>query len=457
MQKDYVLFCQTQGLYDQIRYLDDKGQERIRVNYNTGHPASVPDRDLQAKVDRYYFPDAMLLNKDKIFMSPFDLNMEHNTIERPLKPTIRFATPVFDKEGAKCGILILNYLGAALINAEVAAGFEGSVWLLNPRGYYLAVPAPRTNGVSCSTTSARLPASFLTNGRASPGRCAASSGPVAACLPSAPWAGTADSWHRAAARMQRAVAAPAIHGLSSWLTSHPTSSRTRPTRPFTGSSLLCAVLLLFVLILAWYLAYAWVLRRDQELVLADSAARLRILSSRLLTAQEDERRKVSRDLHDELGQVVTSMTLDLQRAAQAHAGDRKDELIARALTGAGRLLDHIHEISTRLRPTLLDDLGLKDAVQSLLSDFEKRTGISTRADLHFEPVPLPPAVSENVYRILQEALTNVSKHARAAEVFVTLRVADGVVNLAVRDAGAGLDPGTMDGTRLGILGMRELR
>ncbi len=114
LQKDYVLFCQTQGLYDQIRYLDDKGQERIRVNYNTGHPASVPDRDLQAKVDRYYFPDAMLLNKDKIFMSPFDLNMEHNTIERPLKPTIRFATPVFDKEGAKCGILILNYLALPL-------------------------------------------------------------------------------------------------------------------------------------------------------------------------------------------------------------------------------------------------------------------------------------------------------------------------------------------------------
>ena len=157
-----------------------------------------------------------------------------------------------------------------------------------------------------------------------------------------------------------------------------------------GQLLLCAVLLLFVLILAWYLAYAWVLRRDQEHVLADSAARLRLLSSRLLTAQEDERRKVSRDLHDELGQVVTSMTLDLQRRPGS-CRRAQGRAHRRALTGAGRLLDHIHEISTRLRPTLLDDLGLKDAVQSLLSDFEKRTGISTRAELHFETVPLPPA------------------------------------------------------------------
>ncbi len=337
----------------------------------------------------------------------------------------------------------------------MAAGFEGSVWLLNPRGYYLRGPStqdewgfmldhersfasqfpdewPRVSGpVRGQFRTSRGLFTFRTLGR--DGRLLA------------PGSGT-DATRRGGASDPWLVVLAHIP---------PDKLEDQANQALYGQLLLCAVLLLFVLILAWYLAYAWVLRRDQELVLADSAARLRILSSRLLTAQEDERRKVSRDLHDELGQVVTSMTLDLQRAAQAHAGDRKDELIARALTGAGRLLDHIHEISTRLRPTLLDDLGLKDAVQSLLSDFEKRTGISTRADLHFEPVPLPPAVSENVYRILQEALTNVSKHARAAEVFVTLRVADGVVNLAVRDAGAGLDPGTMDGTRLGILGMRE--
>jgi signal transduction histidine kinase len=219
--------------------------------------------------------------------------------------------------------------------------------------------------------------------------------------------------------------------------------------------LLCGGVLVLVLVLAWYLAYAAALRRDHERHLADSADRLRMLSTRLLTAQEDERRSLSRDLHDDLGQVVTAVTLDLQRAAQAGDRERKDELIGRALRGAGCLLDHIHEISTRLRPTLLDDLGLEDAVRSLLSDYEQRTGIVTQAELSFEQTKVPPAVSENVYRILQEALTNVSKHAQAAEVLVALRVAGGQVTLTVRDAGVGLVPDALDGKRLGILGMRE--
>ena len=115
-----------------------------------------------------------------------------------------------------------------------------------------------------------------------------------------------------------------------------------------------------------------------------------------------------------------------------------------------------HEISARLRPTLLDDLGLKDAVQSLLSEYERRTGIVTRAELIFEQtLAVPGAVSENVYRILQEALTNVSKHAQANEVQVALVVKGGAVDLTVRDNGVGLDADALDGKRLGISGMRE--
>jgi signal transduction histidine kinase len=224
---------------------------------------------------------------------------------------------------------------------------------------------------------------------------------------------------------------------------------------------LVGVILVLVLVLAWYLAFSWALRRQHERHLADSAERLHSLSARLLTAQEDERRSLSRDLHDELGQVVTSVALDLQRAAQVGDRERKDELIQRALHGANCLLDGIHEISSRLRPALLDDLGLKDAVQSLLSEYERRTGIITRAELSFARTPsgrdggLPRVVSENVYRILQEALTNVSKHARANEVHVALSVGESAVALTVRDNGVGLSADAPDGKRLGIPGMRE--
>ncbi len=209
-----------------------------------------------------------------------------------------------------------------------------------------------------------------------------------------------------------------------------------------------------ITVLGWYLAYVGALRRQQARHIAESEARLRTLSARLMTAQEDERRSISRDLHDEMGQLVTSVSLDLQRAAQAEPA-KKDELIARALRGTECLLERIHEVSARLRPTLLDDLGLKDAVQSLLGDFEHHTGVVPRADLRLDGAELPAVVSENVYRILQEALTNVSKHAQAAEVFVELRAAAGWVELAVRDEGAGFRPEALDGKRLGILGMRE--
>ncbi len=104
---------------------------------------------------------------------------------------------------------------------------------------------------------------------------------------------------------------------------------------------------------------------------------------------------------------------------------------------------------------MLDDLGLKDAVQSLLSDYERRAGIVPRIELDFQHQSVPAAVSENVYRILQEALTNVARHSRAAEVFVRLEVTPAQVALTVRDAGIGFDPAARDDQRLGLLGMRE--
>jgi two-component system NarL family sensor kinase len=119
------------------------------------------------------------------------------------------------------------------------------------------------------------------------------------------------------------------------------------------------------------------------------------------------------------------------------------------------LLDRIQEISARVRPSMLDDLGLKDAVQTLVSEFERRTGVVAKGELHFAQETVPADVSENVYRILQEALTNVSRHARTSEVSVRLNVASGRVALTVEDTGVGFDPLTVDANRLGILGMRE--
>jgi signal transduction histidine kinase len=437
LQDEYVLFCRRRGVYDQIRYLDAAGRERIRVNANDGRPSAVSEAELQPKASRYYFAQALRLDRGAIFLSPFDLNVEHDEIERPLKPMLRFATPAFDRQGVKRGILVLNYLGAALLGKldKGTVGFAGKVWLLNRDGYFLRGPSPEDEW-----------GFMLGHDRT-----------FATYFP--------DEWPRLAASATGQFRSD--RGLFTFRTLSPETGLVvvahvppevldgRAVQLLRRLGVLSVVVLVLVLVLAWYLAYAATLRRRHEQHLADSEARLRALSARLLTAQEDERRSLSRDLHDEFGQVVTSVSLDLQRAAQAGDCQRKDELIGRALQGAGQLLEHLHEISSRLRPTLLDDLGLKEAVRSFLSDYESRTGIVTRAELCFEQALVPPVVSENVYRILQEALTNVSKHARAPEVLVGLRVGGGQVSLSVRDAGVGLEPAALDGKRLGILGMRE--
>ncbi len=116
---EYCLFASTKNIYDQVRFLDETGLEIARANSNAGTPASK----LQQKGKRYYFQDTFVLNQNEVFVSPFDLNIEQGQIEHPLKPMIRFGTPVFDSTGQKRGIVLLNYFGAKLLKkmAERAA------------------------------------------------------------------------------------------------------------------------------------------------------------------------------------------------------------------------------------------------------------------------------------------------------------------------------------------------
>ena len=101
LAEEFMTFCKNKGTYDQIRYLDETGKEIIRTNFNEGNPYITPEEQLQFKGKRYYFEDTFRLNKGEVFVSPFDLNIEKGGIEKPLKPMIRFGTPIIDKNGKK--------------------------------------------------------------------------------------------------------------------------------------------------------------------------------------------------------------------------------------------------------------------------------------------------------------------------------------------------------------------
>ncbi|MBN8772328.1 MAG: cache domain-containing protein, partial [Thiobacillus sp.] len=107
----YLAFASRKALYDQIRFLDENGREIVRVNWNNGHPENVAPEKLQDKSSRYYVRETLALTQGEIYVSPLDLNIEHGALEQPLKPMLRFGTPIFDRQGHRRGIIMLNYLG----------------------------------------------------------------------------------------------------------------------------------------------------------------------------------------------------------------------------------------------------------------------------------------------------------------------------------------------------------
>jgi PAS domain S-box-containing protein len=138
----FANFAGNKRLYDQIRYINEKGAEVVRVNYRDGHPSLVPPEQLQNKAGRYYFREGLRLDASGIYISPLDLNVEDGRIETPYKPMMRFVAPVFDRFGKRRGLLVLNYLGDRLIRnfLQAAANIADHIHLLNGDGYWLRSP-----------------------------------------------------------------------------------------------------------------------------------------------------------------------------------------------------------------------------------------------------------------------------------------------------------------------------
>ncbi|MDE2606514.1 MAG: CHASE3 domain-containing protein [Burkholderiales bacterium] len=165
--------------------------------------------------------------------------------------------------------------------------------------------------------------------------------------------------------------------------------------------------------------------------------RLQALSSRLITAQEEERRHVARELHDETGQALTLIRMQLSELASAGPADAPR--VGECLQSVDRAISHIRGLSLRLRPPMLDDLGLSDAVEWVAGQQARAAGWALRLDVQELDERLPGDVETACFRICQEALTNAARYARATEVAVSLRRAGDELELVVADNGGGFD------------------
>ena len=202
------------------------------------------------------------------------------------------------------------------------------------------------------------------------------------------------------------------------------------------------------------------LRKQAEDALKRSQQELRELSARVLDAREEEKTRIARELHDELGQLLTALKMDLSwLSARLPPGDLESAAKAEQM---GAMLDQTvnstRRIAADLRPLMLDDLGLADAAAWLVQDFSRRSGvrceIQMSGDGAFAGVDAGTATA--VYRALQESLTNIARHSGAKNAWVVLSVEDGELHFEVEDDGRGIAPEDLAKLRsLGLRGMRE--
>jgi len=189
--------------------------------------------------------------------------------------------------------------------------------------------------------------------------------------------------------------------------------------------------------------------------LRESEEKLRRLAAHLISIREEERAHIAREIHDELGQVLTGLKMEVTWLAKR----LKEKPLVEKTDSMCKLIDTtvqtVRKIATGLRPEMLDDMGLIAAVGWQAKEFQKRTGIRTRAKLPPE-VKLDIDVSTTMFRIFQEILTNVARHSRATRVDLDLSVAEDRVALEVVDNGVGIAESDLNGKKsLGLLGMNE--
>jgi signal transduction histidine kinase len=209
--------------------------------------------------------------------------------------------------------------------------------------------------------------------------------------------------------------------------------------------------------------------------LKDKEQNLRELSTRAVSMQEAERRAIARELHDSAGQSLTAIRIHMQLieglAAKAFGAEKADDPTRPVGEGAGRLrelaarttimvdetLEEIRRAVNTLGPAVLDDVGLAEAIERACIDTGERLEIEVDCDVQLPEQGLPPAIETSCYRVVQEALTNITRYAHPSHVQVRVKVDSGVATVRVRDDGRGFDPeaALRAGRSRGLVGMRE--
>jgi signal transduction histidine kinase len=201
-------------------------------------------------------------------------------------------------------------------------------------------------------------------------------------------------------------------------------------------------------------AFGWYKRRLRQLEMRRQEQQ--DFTRQLISAQEAERARLARELHDDITQRLACLAIDAGRVEQGAGGSAAGETMRSVRESLVRISKDVHSLSYQLHPSLLEDLGLAQALRAECERFSRQEGIPCKVSLCELPDALPHSAALGLFRVAQEALRNIARHARAGAVGVTLRHLDGGLQLAIQDDGIGFDsPLKRKRTSLGLASMRE--
>ena len=184
---------------------------------------------------------------------------------------------------------------------------------------------------------------------------------------------------------------------------------------------------------------------------------MRRLSQKLVQTQEEERKSISRELHDEIGQMLTGLRMEMANLEVLRTGAKEEflEHMVEAKALAEKTLNSVRNLAMGLRPSMLDDLGLGAALQWQGRDFERRSGIPVNIQFNGDLENIEEEARTCVYRVVQESLTNCARHAHAKAITISVQGSDTQLSMAIQDDGVGFDPQTLSSRGLGLIGMEE--
>jgi signal transduction histidine kinase len=445
--------------YLQMRFLDNQGMEVVRTNFMNGSVQRVPKEQLQHKAHRPYFKAAMKLRPGEVFISRFDLNMEHGEIEVPHQPVIRFAIPAMDVNGNHAGILVINYLGSTLLEqvALQSKAAEVELHLLNADGYWLYSPRPKDawgfqlpNGRQITQDRPQL-STLLRQGE---GELHDKNG-----IYSVKHIGVFDPLeHDWLKRYSPYSHLTLVTAEKPWILLSVIN--TGEIFASNNKRFMIAYLVFLGSVLAfWPLCLYWgglqakgALYRERTQQLAFHVERVR----------EQERADVAREIHDEIGSLLTSLRYNVESYCAQYGDEipQNKQLFQRMQEKIQSAVESMRRIINGLRPAMLDDLGLLPTIEWQLDEFEKESGITCHldSDCNCEEMACQnPDATITAFRILQESLTNVRRHANATKVNVRMSCKAGEeLFLEITDNGVGASREDLSReAHYGILGMRE--